>query len=111
MWVHSKNSPKLDLMINRNWILLMSQDTTTTQEFCVFLHILRMLIVKKFCWGGCRVMIILKYASIHQTPQARSIARSYNMEIIYLLPYCSYLALVEFVFWTIKGHIKHLLTD
>ena len=42
------------LMINGHWIWLMSQDTTTIQEFCVFLHILRMFVDKTFCLGGCR---------------------------------------------------------
>ena len=56
-------------------------------------------------------MIILDNASIHRTPQARSIAKSYNMNIIGLPPYCPHLALVEFVFGMIKDHIKHLLTD
>ena len=98
-------------MINRHWIWLMSWDITTTQDFFVFLHLLRMYLDKTFDWKRCRIMIVLYNASIHWTTTAKSTKKSYNINIIVLSQYCPHLALIEFVFGMVKGHSKHQSSD
>ena len=85
---------------------MLNPGTTTTQDFGMFLYILRVYLDRWFNHGGAEVVITVDNVSIHWTSQAKETAAKLNMRIIGLPPYWPHLAPVELVFGYVKNHIR-----
>ena len=95
------------LLSNGSWIWFLIDDTTTSQDFWLFLFILKTYIETNFLSRRERTTLILDNASIHLTRESKLTASRYDMKMLGIPPYWPHLAPVEFVFGLVKGFIKN----
>ena len=95
------------LLSSGDWIWLMANDTVNSQDFWVFLYILKIFLDSNYQNLLAKVTLLLDNASIHLTNEVKRIATKYGMKILGLPPYWLHLAPLEFAFGLVKGFIKN----
>ena len=98
------------LMSDGNWICMIHYSTTTSQDFWLFLYLLKVHLNWQNNYKDKQVVVTLDNASIHSTADVKATASKFGMKIIGLPPYWPHLAPVEYVFGAIKGHIRNTST-
>ena len=90
------------LASNGDWIWMSTNMTTTTEDFCIFMHILRAF-VDKCCHQKSRIVTaVIDDAAIHLTEQSKSLWKGVGVELLGLPQYCPHLAPCELVFGMTK---------
>ena len=95
------------LLSSGDRIWLMVDDTVNSQDFWVFLYILKIFLDSNYQNLWAKITLLLDNASIHLTNEVKRVATKYGIRILGLPPYWLHLAPVEFVFGLVKGSIKN----
>ena len=85
-----------------SWMCMTIDKTTTTEDFGVFMYILRFYINKCYDMKLKVITAFVENASIHLTSLSKSLRRCLNIELLGLPQYCLHLTPVELVFETTK---------
>ena len=95
------------LASNGSWMCMMNNKTTTTEDFWIFIFILRSYLNKCHKQSSRLVTVTVDNASIHLTKQTKSLWTSLCIEMLGLPQYWPHLAPCELVF----GMTKKILTS
>ena len=90
------------LASNGDWICMTINKTTTTEEFCIFMFILRAYIDKCSFQRSKVVTATIDNAAIHLTKMSKSLWKGIGIELLGLPQYCPHLAPCELVFGMAK---------
>ena len=95
------------LFSNGSWIWFLIDDTTTSQDFWLFLFILKSYIETNFLSRRERTILILNNASIHLTRESKLTISLYSMKMLGLPPYCRTSLWRNLFLILVKGFIKN----
>ena len=85
-----------------SWMCMIIDKTATTEDFGVFMYMLRSYINKCNYMKLKVITAVVDNASIHLTSLSKPLWRFLNIELLELLQYCPHLAPVELVFGMTK---------
>ena len=97
----------LALLTNGHWISMTIDETAKSEDFCLFLCVLKNFIEKWFMRTYSAIKLTFDNATVHLTKQCKEVWNTIGFEILTLPQYWPHLAPAELVFGMIKQKLRN----